>query len=132
HPRLRVALLEAGAGWVPYFFERLDEHWEHRADEMPLNRRPSDYLANGQLFISTEGEDGLGHVVGQVGSGCGGWASGYPHWDARFPGAVKPILDHPELLEEDKAAILSGNAERLLGWSGARVGNVQPAREGGR
>src|SRR5438093_316854 len=28
HPRLRVALLESGVGWVPYFFDRLDEHVE--------------------------------------------------------------------------------------------------------
>ena len=34
-PRLRVALLEAGSAWGPYLFERLDEHWEKRPDEMP-------------------------------------------------------------------------------------------------
>ena len=25
-PRLKVAFMEAGAGWVPYWMERLDEH----------------------------------------------------------------------------------------------------------
>ena len=129
HPRLRVALLEAGVGWAPYFFERLDEHWEHRADEMQVTQPPSTFLHNGQLFISTEGEEGLGHTVEQIGAGCVVWASDYPHWDARFPGAVKPVLDHPGLSDADKAAVLSGNAERLLGWSGTNVGS-EP--QGGR
>jgi len=60
------------------------------------------------------------------------WASDYPHWDARFPGAVKPVLDHPGLSDADKHAVLSTNAERLLGWSGAEVGNLQAGIEGGR
>ncbi|BAX92836.1 amidohydrolase [Mycobacterium shigaense] len=28
HPQLRVAFLEAGAGWVPFFIDRLHEHYE--------------------------------------------------------------------------------------------------------
>jgi predicted TIM-barrel fold metal-dependent hydrolase len=28
HPTLRVAFLEAGCGWVPYWLWRMDEHWE--------------------------------------------------------------------------------------------------------
>jgi len=30
HPQLRVALLESGVGWVPYFMERMEEHLEKR------------------------------------------------------------------------------------------------------
>ncbi|OOK77456.1 amidohydrolase family protein [Mycobacterium kansasii] len=32
HPQLRVAFLEAGAGWVPFFIDRLHEHYEKRGD----------------------------------------------------------------------------------------------------
>jgi predicted TIM-barrel fold metal-dependent hydrolase len=28
-PRLKVAHLETGSGWVPFWLERMDEHWEH-------------------------------------------------------------------------------------------------------
>ena len=28
-PRLKVAHLESGCGWVPFWLERMDEHWEH-------------------------------------------------------------------------------------------------------
>jgi hypothetical protein len=36
--RLRVALLEAGAGWAPFLVHRLDEHYEKRPGEMPAIR----------------------------------------------------------------------------------------------
>src|SRR5947208_2925904 len=39
HPRLRVALLESGVGWVPYFFDRMDEHVEKRGRLTPECRR---------------------------------------------------------------------------------------------
>ena len=32
-PRLRIAYLEGGAGWVPYLMDRLDEEVEKRARE---------------------------------------------------------------------------------------------------
>ena len=32
HPKLRVAFLEAGVGWVPYFIDRMHEHFEKRGD----------------------------------------------------------------------------------------------------
>jgi predicted TIM-barrel fold metal-dependent hydrolase len=28
-PELKVAQLEAGCGWLPYWLERMDEHWKH-------------------------------------------------------------------------------------------------------
>ena len=28
-PELRVGHLESGAGWAPFWLERMDEHWEH-------------------------------------------------------------------------------------------------------
>ena len=45
-PRLRVAYLESGVGWVPYMMDRLDEEVEKRgADEAPsLTMRPSEYI----------------------------------------------------------------------------------------
>ena len=30
HPKLKVAFLEAGVGWVPFFVDRLHEHFEKR------------------------------------------------------------------------------------------------------
>ena len=38
-PKLRVAYLESGCGWVPYLADRLDESWEHRLKRWPYPSR---------------------------------------------------------------------------------------------
>ena len=45
-PKLKLAFLEIGATWVPYYLDRLDEHWEKRAKhEMPLlKKKPSELV----------------------------------------------------------------------------------------
>src|SRR5262249_56101474 len=39
-PRLKVAFMEAGAGWVPYWMERLDEHFEFLQPTVPWLKKP--------------------------------------------------------------------------------------------
>ena len=57
-PRLRLAYVEAGCGWIPYWMERLDEEYEKRAAEAPLLKgKPSEYMTNGQIFYSCESEE---------------------------------------------------------------------------
>ena len=50
HPGLRVAFLEAGVGWVPFFIDRLHEHFEKRGDwiENGWRRDPQEYLRSRQ------------------------------------------------------------------------------------
>ncbi|MEA2638686.1 MAG: uncharacterized protein QOF51_80, partial [Chloroflexota bacterium] len=45
-PRLRVAFLEAGVGWVPFMIDRLDEDYEKFGIRLApkLKRRPSEHL----------------------------------------------------------------------------------------
>jgi hypothetical protein len=44
-PEARVAFLEAGVGWVPFFIDRLHEHYEKRGDWIPngWRRDPQEY-----------------------------------------------------------------------------------------
>src|SRR5437764_2962139 len=55
-PKLRVAYLEAGCGWVPYMMDRMDEEFERRgARWCPyLKRTPSEYLRGGNVYFSCE------------------------------------------------------------------------------
>jgi predicted TIM-barrel fold metal-dependent hydrolase len=115
--RLRVSMLEAGCGWVPYYFERLDEHWEHRPHEMPhITKAPSEYLREGRFFVSTEGEAGLPQVIQQAGADWIVWASDYPHWDCHFPDGVRHLAGNEAVDRAHRDAILDGNARRLFGW----------------
>src|SRR5439155_1341043 len=45
-PDLRLAFLEAGAGWAPYWMERMDDEYAKRGEvEAPaLKKKPSEYV----------------------------------------------------------------------------------------
>jgi predicted TIM-barrel fold metal-dependent hydrolase len=55
-PELRLVFLEIGAAWMPYYLDRLDEHWEKRAQyEMPLlKERPSELVRKSEVYFSIE------------------------------------------------------------------------------
>ena len=56
---LRVAFLEAGIGWVPFWMEHMDEEYEYRAASTRrcLKTKPSEYMACGRVFVSCEPEE---------------------------------------------------------------------------
>ena len=114
-PKLRFVFLEAGCGWLPYWLDRLNEHQEVLGVQVPaLKERPSKLLERRQLFFSCEpDETELAHVVEVIGDDSIVFASDYSHFDSRFPGASKPILDHPKLSDLSKRKILSENSRRL-------------------
>src|SRR6266511_4819831 len=57
-PRLRIAFMESGIGWVPYWMDRLDEHYERRAREVPLCKKPpSEYMRSEQCFFSSDPDE---------------------------------------------------------------------------
>ena len=59
YPNLRVAMLEAGHGWLPFWVKRLDEHAETIAAALPaLERTPSEYVTSGRYFQSIEMREG--------------------------------------------------------------------------
>jgi len=116
-PKLRCLFLEAGAAWGPYLFERLDEHWEKRPQEMPLiTKAPSEYVTDGRVVVSCEGEQHLPHALAGLGTQAVVYASDYPHWDAEFPETVRNISGRDDISDADKAAVLGGNAARIYGW----------------
>ena len=112
HPRLRVALLESGVGWVPYFFDRLDEHVEKRGRLTPgCKRAPREYLARGQLYVSCEPEESVvPFAAATLGDRFIMYASDYPHWDSDFPNSTRPLRERTDLGPEAKARILGENA----------------------
>ncbi|HWP60918.1 MAG TPA: amidohydrolase family protein [Candidatus Acidoferrales bacterium] len=115
-PQLKVVFLESGAGWLPYWLWRMDEHHELLPFQVPwLKMKPSEYFRR-QCYISCEpDEDNLGATIQAVGEDRVVFASDYPHWDATFPGATRKILDNPEIGRSAKIKIMGENAAKLLG-----------------
>jgi predicted TIM-barrel fold metal-dependent hydrolase len=94
HPALRVAFLESGTGWLPYWLARLDAHdeWVKETETAELSLTPSEYFAR-QCVISTDPDDPLAAwVVARVGADHVVWASDFPHPDALYPEAVTSFL----------------------------------------
>jgi predicted TIM-barrel fold metal-dependent hydrolase len=109
HPSLRVAFLESGTGWLPYWLARLDDHreWMHDSECAELALSPSEYFAR-QCVISSDPEDALAaFTISRVGADHVMWASDFPHPDAAFPDAVDEFLELvPDLDDGARRAVL--------------------------
>ena len=127
HPRLRVAFLESGAGWAPWWLERMDEHFEGYfgpRDAPYLRMEPSAYFRR-QCYISTEVDERYTvHVIEAFGEGGVTLGSDYPHADGKYPHAIEEFLAVQELSAEQKRKILWDNPVRLYGLEreAARLG----------
>ena len=114
-PRLRVGFFEAGAGYVPYWLERMDEHYEGYAkDATPMRMAPSAYFQR-QCFVSCEpGERELPHAIEVLGAERIVFASDYHHFDAVFPGVVAELAERSDISEAAKDAIFEHSPRALL------------------
>ena len=116
--KLRIAFLECGCGWVPYWMDRMDEEWEKRQCEAPLLKaKPSEYITHGNWFFAAEPEEStLPYVMDRIGDKKIIFASDYPHWDGIFPYVVSTIRERKDISEESKQKFLGENARRLYAW----------------
>ena len=118
HPTLRVAFLEAGCGWLPYWLWRLDEleyknlDWEVK-DRITM--KPSEYFRR-QCFVSVEpGEPYLNRILDFIGEDKLLFGCDYPHMDHK-PGVVEELLEFEEQLpRETIQKILWDNPRRFYG-----------------
>ena len=111
-PRLHVGYMEGGAGWLPFWMERLDEHVEKLAPQMPeLKRMPSEIIRSDQIVLTCESEEsGLDRVLEAAGSDTVLYASDYCHWDCHFPYSVRDIVEQKDLTLVQKERLLGQNA----------------------
>jgi len=116
-PRLRLAFLEAGCGWAPYWMERMDDEYEKRAAEAPaLRKRPSEYVRSGAIFFSCEADEWLlPQALRFVGENQIVYASDFPHWDHSYPASIEEIRSRGDITEGQKGKLLAENARRLYG-----------------
>jgi hypothetical protein len=82
-PRLRIAFLEAGVGWVPFLMDRMDRSWRARKLERftgGARQEPSAYLRSGNLYFGVDAsERHLRHCLEVVGAERVLFASDLPH-----------------------------------------------------
>ncbi|RPK45951.1 Amidohydrolase [Streptomyces sp. ADI92-24] len=116
YPALNFAFMETGAGWAPFWLNRMDDHVEQFAkDREPLPEKPSTYFKR-QCYLGVEPEDPLLPMLVEQGLEENLlFASDFPHFDAKFPGAVTSLADRGDLGDAVKRKILSDNARRFFG-----------------
>ena len=116
---LRVAFLEAGIGWVPFWMEHMDEEYEFRHFDAPLLKaKPSEYMTCGRVFVSCEPEEKtLRYVPEFFPADNILFASDYPHWDGQFPDAVSTLADRNDIPDGLKRKIFFDNPLRFYGMT---------------
>ncbi|MCY4441932.1 MAG: amidohydrolase family protein, partial [Deltaproteobacteria bacterium] len=119
-PRLRVGYLEAGAGWVPYMMERMDDkfHVDRKRKHFPLKKLPSEYIQEGNVFVTCELDEKILDVVArELGEDTLMYPSDFPHEKAvtEFGTDIPEFLERPDLSEGLKKKILYDNAKRFYG-----------------
>ncbi|AKT43941.1 amidohydrolase family protein [Chondromyces crocatus] len=120
HPTLRVGLLEAGCGWLPYWLYRLDEvEYRHLAGEVEahVKQPPSAYFQR-QCFASIDpGEPLLTETIRHLGADRFLFGTDFPHLDHDIDCVGNALSLRATIGDEALAKILSGNAARLFGLS---------------
>lgn len=116
-PELRVGFLEAGVGWLPFWLERLDEHWELMPEQAPfIDRLPSEYFV-GRCFLTTEPDEKmLPYVFDSVSDDIVCYSSDYCHFDCAFPDSVSILEERGDLSDPLKGRLFAKNAAKLYGF----------------
>ncbi|MEQ1935019.1 MAG: amidohydrolase family protein, partial [Fimbriimonadaceae bacterium] len=115
-PSLKVGFMEGGAAWLALILDRSerDEEFNMLGD---ANRRMRDSLDNGQVLIGCEGEDAsLPYLIKRAGSHLFAFSSDYPHETdlEKAKEEIEETIEHEELSQAHKKAILSENARRFF------------------
>jgi len=115
-PKLRLAFLEIGCTWLPYWLDRMDEHWEKRGKiETPLlKQRSSACVRQHPVYFSLEAEETLlAETFNYVGAGHLVYATDIPHWGTEFPENLHRVQSRKDFSDETKNKLLYENAKTL-------------------
>ena len=116
-PRLQFAFLEGQCSWLPFWLNRMDDHYEWRSgcgEMQHLTIKPSEYFQRQGYAAVEVDEEFVSHVVETVGDDRLVTTSDYPHGDAKYPEGMNQFMKLP-LSDSSKKKILWDNPARLYG-----------------
>ena len=90
--KLSFLMLEAGAGWLPFWVDRMDNEFAMRHHDVAIRSLPSEILRNAKLYVSYTAFDRDIETVNAMLGGGVVWGSDYPHWDADIPDTPEGIF----------------------------------------
>jgi predicted TIM-barrel fold metal-dependent hydrolase len=122
HQNLKLAILESGFGWIPFWSKRMEDQVTYMGYVAEgLKRSMWEYTTDGRFLavvVLHEGED----MVRMVNELCGDhllmFSSDYPHAESRFPDSVDIVVGRDTLSEDTKKKLFWDNAARCLSAKG--------------
>ncbi|MCP4908957.1 MAG: amidohydrolase family protein [bacterium] len=116
YPNLKVASIENGAGWLPYFMSRIDKMRGMGRNGPwiggPLEERPTE-IAKRHLVVAPYPEDDVEAIVAQVGHEMIAMGSDYPHAEGfADPNEFRGLITN--LPEDQQRWILRENGFSLV------------------
>ena len=119
-PELQINLAEVDCGWMPYFQDQCDDnllrHSKSQFRDHGLSMKPSEYMKKN--FSASFITDPVAlEIRNRIGVHRLMWSNDYPHITSDWPESWKTInATFANLPEEDRHAILCGNAQRIFGF----------------
>jgi predicted TIM-barrel fold metal-dependent hydrolase len=116
-PKLRVAFVEVGAGWIPHFLEMMDDrYWRNRHwTKTNVKKVPSQYFKDHMLATFIVDRAGVA-VRHQVGVRNMAWSTDFPHHGNDWPYSRRVIADlFADVSEDERQKIVCDNAARFWG-----------------
>jgi predicted TIM-barrel fold metal-dependent hydrolase len=116
-PQLKIVLVEAGIGWIPYFLERLDtmvdNHGWNTFSGNAISEKPSFYWHRNMAATFEQDLAGI-RLLDLIGVENLMWATDYPHPDSTWPRSREVLENHfKDVSRDDVEMIASGNVTRL-------------------
>jgi len=115
-PKLKLVLLEIGAGWISYWLDRLDAVYStFLGRPVPLKEKPSFYFERNCWISADPNEHSLPAMVELCGADRFFWASDFPHADhiANYISELEELVG--KLPQSARAKVLGDNVMRLYG-----------------
>ncbi|MDB5108545.1 MAG: hypothetical protein JWM69_1486 [Candidatus Binatus sp.] len=118
-PGLKLVLLEAGAGWISYWLDRLDAVYASAMGAtVPLKEKPSFYFQRNCWISADPDERALPAMVTLCGADKFFWASDFPHPDH--------VGNYIEEVDEMAAKLDPESRAKVLGENVMKVYGVRP------
>lgn len=115
HPTLKIVHVEADAGWLPYWLQRMEQHYAFsgNAEHPDLKRSPTSYFKSNFLVACRGDEHTLPAAVDLVGDAYLTFNTDYPHADGTYPWGMDALERQP-IGTESIRRIYWDNAARVF------------------
>ena len=113
-PKLKVAIVESGAGYASYLMDRLDEKYDRFGNLVALKRCPSDYMRENFWFVMDPSERSIDAQCDLLGEDHFLWGSDYPHIDSHTDAIAEVHAALAPMSETRRNKVLGGNAAKLF------------------